>query len=59
MFNVGDLVKIKTKHRGERIGVIIEPYYSPVGCEWVVKPTEGDRNIICCPSDLEVISAGR
>ena len=56
---VGDLVKVNTKHRGERIGIIIEPYYSMAGCEWIVKPTEGDRNIICCPSDLEVISAGR
>lgn len=56
---VGDLVKVNTKHRGVRIGIILKPYYSSVGCEWVVKPTEGDQNIICCPSDLEVVSEGR
>jgi len=56
---VGDLVKVNTKHRGVRIGIILKPYYSTVGREWVVKLTGDDRNIFCCPSDLEVISAGR
>ena len=56
---IGDLVKVQTKHYGERIGIIIEPYHSAVGCEWIVKVMEDTRRVICSPCDLEVVSAGR
>lgn len=59
MFKVGDLVKIQTKHHGKRVGVIIEPYYSPAGCEWLVNRLNGEGNIICCPSDLEMVNESR
>ena len=51
----GDVVVVQTKHYGTKTGVIIEPWYSEIGVEWLVKPFFHKRNIICQPCDLKVI----
>ena len=51
----GDVVVVQTKHYGTKTGVIIEPWYSPLGTEWLVKPFDHKRNIICQSCDLKVI----
>ena len=58
---IGDLVKVKTKHYGTKLALVIEPHYSSLGVEWVVKPLGLDhpRNILCFPCDLEVVSESR
>ena len=56
---VGDLVRVKTKHYGTTLAVVVEPHYSNLGMEWIVKPLDHPRNVICSPCDLEVVSAGR
>jgi hypothetical protein len=54
----GDLVKVQTKHRGQMLGVIVRPHHtSTFGLEWIVKPVDHHRPMICQPCDLEVISA--
>ena len=52
---VGDLVRVKTKYYGTKLAVVVAPH----GIEWVVKPFNHPRNMICFPCDLEVISASR
>ena len=57
---VGDLVKVQTKHYCQKLAVIVRHHHSSVfGLEWVVKPLDHTRNVICSPCDLEVVSAGR
>lgn len=51
----GDVVVIQTKHYGTKTGVIIEPWFSPLGTEWLVKPFDHKRNIICQSCDLTVV----
>jgi len=55
----GDLVKVKTKHEGEKLAVVVSQHFSPIGIEWKVKRLDSSSMTICFPSDLEVISAGR
>ena len=57
--NIGDLVRVKTKHYGVQLAVIVEKYYGYSGMEWVVKPLDHPRNVVCCATDLEVISETR
>lgn len=59
MFKVGDLVRVDTKRYGWETAIIVKPYYSSAGCEWVVSVVADGRRVICCPSDLEVISENR
>ncbi len=57
---VGDLVKVQTKHEGQKLAVVVKPHYSSTfGLEWIVKPLDASRNVCCQPCDLEVVSAGR
>ncbi len=55
MFSVGNIVVVNTKHYGSKTGVIIEPWYSELGVEWLVKPFFHKRNIICSSVDLKLI----
>ncbi len=52
---VGDLVKVQTKHEGEKLAVVVSQH----GIEWKVKRLDSSSMTICFPSDLEVISASR
>ena len=56
---VGDLVKIQTKHEGDKLAVVVEPHFSTVGREWIVKRTDTYRMTIAAPCDLEVVSEAR
>ena len=56
---VGDLVTVKTKYEGKKLAVVIEPHFSAVGREWIVKRTDTYRMTIAAPCDLEVVSAAR
>lgn len=55
---IGDLVKFETKYEGTKLGLIVDEHWSDLGMEWVVKPVEGARNVICSHIDLEVVSEG-
>jgi len=56
---VGDLVKVQPKHYASMLAVVVERYCSSRGVEWVVRPLEHPRSVICSPCDLEVVSANR
>lgn len=56
---IGDLVKVQTKHEGGKLAVIIEPNFSIMGREWIVKRVDSHHLTICSPCDLEVISEQR
>ena len=56
---IGDLVKVQTKHEGEKLAVVVEPRFSTVGREWIVKRTDTYRMTIAAPCDLEVVSEAR
>jgi len=52
---VGNLVKVKTKHYGTMIAVVVKKHFSSLGTEWIVHPINHPRQVICSPCDLEVI----
>jgi len=56
---VGDLVKVKTKHYGEKIGFLSEKVEDSWGVSWLVTPTDHPRNIMAEPQDMKVISESR
>ena len=57
---VGDLVKVKTKHYGTKIALVTEVVEDSFGCDVLVQPLNHHRIMILCnPWDLEVISASR
>ena len=60
---VGDLVKVKTKHEGDQLALVVEPHFSCHGIivikEWIVKRVGHHRMTICSPHDLEVVNASR
>ena len=53
---VGDLVKVETKHYGEKTGFIIEKVEDSYGVSWLVAPTDHPNNIMSLPQDMKVIS---
>ena len=55
---VGDLVSVKTKHCGTKLGVLVghESLYTG---HWRVKMLDHPRDVYAAPCDLEVISAHR
>ena len=59
MMKVGDLVRVRTKHEGDKLAVIVEPNFSIMGREWIVKRVDSHHLTICSPVDLEVVSEGR
>ena len=54
--NAGDLVRVKTKHYGEKTGFVIEKVEDSWGVSWLVAPTDHPRNIMAEPHDMKVIS---
>ena len=56
---VGDLVKVETKHEGKKLAVVVEPHFSKMGREWLVKRLDSHRMTIASPCDLEVVSESR
>ena len=53
---VGDLVKVKTKHYGDKTGFVIGKVEDSRGISWLIAPTDHPRNIIADPQDMKVIS---
>ena len=53
---VGDLVKVETKHYGYKTGFVIEKVEDSYGVSWLIAPTDHPRNIMAEPQDLKVIS---
>ena len=56
---VGDLVKVKTKHYGEKIGFLSEKVVDSYGEGWMVISTNHPNMIYSEPCDIEVISESR
>ena len=58
---VGDLVSVRTKHHGIKLGVLVESYHRPDwrGDEWRVKMLDHPRDIHAAECDLEVLNANR
>ena len=58
---VGDLVKVKTKHYGTKLGVLAESYnrFDWSGDEWRVKMLDHPRDVHAAECDLEVVSESR
>ena len=56
---VGDLVKVKTKHEGEKLALVISKHFHSVGVEWMVQRLDGARLTLCQSCDLEVVSESR
>ena len=55
---VGDLVKVKTKHYGIELGVLVKKLRLRDE-HWQVKMFNHPRDIYAMPNNLEVISASR
>lgn len=47
----GDLVRVHTKHHGEKLGVVVEVDNDGVH----VKPQNHPRNILALPKDVKVL----
>ena len=56
---VGDLVKVDTKHYGKKTGLLVKINDDVFGCDVVVLVITSHRRIMANPWDVEVISAGR
>ena len=61
---VGDLVSVRTKHYGTKLGLIVENvadsawgYFSDT--PWRVKMLDHPRDVYAAPCDVEVINANR
>jgi len=52
---IGDLVKVRTKHYGTMVAIVVREHFSNLGRQWVVQPSNHPRQVVCCPSDLKVI----
>ena len=51
MPKVGDLVRVRTKHYGEKLGVVVEVDKDGIH----VKPQNHPRNILAAESDVKVL----
>ncbi len=56
---VGDLVKVRTKYRGDKIGVIIDIHRDDCNFALTVLPMDGSRQMYPHPTDVEVVSGSR
>jgi hypothetical protein len=56
---VGDLVKVNTKHYGTKTGMIVKINDDVFGCDVSVLVVTSQRRIMANPWDVEVISARR
>jgi len=48
---VGDLVRVRTKHYGDKLGVVIEVNEDGIH----IKPQAHPRNIVALPQDVKVL----
>ena len=55
---VGDLVKVRTKHYGTKLGVLVQALRLR-DAHWQVRMLNHPRDVYAMPSDLEVISESR
>ena len=53
---VGDLVTVKTKHYGDKMGVLVEKIVDSWGESWIVSPTDHPRDIIAEKIDVRLLS---
>lgn len=53
---VGDLVTIRTKHYGDKIGFLAEKIVDSWGESWVVSSTDHPRDIIAEKIDIRLLS---
>ena len=51
MPKVGDLVRVRTKHYGEKLGVVVKVDKDGVH----IKPQNHPRNILAVPKDVKVL----
>ena len=56
---VGDLVKVDTKHYGTKMGLIEKIHDDEFGCDVAVLVIGSQRRIMANPWDVEVINASR
>ena len=56
---VGDLVKVDTKHYGTKVGMVVKIDDDVFGCDVAVLVVASQRRIMANPWDVEVISASR
>ncbi len=56
---VGDLVKVDTKHYGKKMGLLVKINDDVFGCDVVVLVTDSKRRIMANPWDVEVLNASR
>lgn len=56
---VGDLVKVKRKHREDTLGLVVEIKEDELNSIYVVQPINVGLQIYANPVDVEVISASR
>ena len=58
---VGDLVSVKTKCHGTKLGILVQSYHRPdwKGDEWRVKMLDHPRDVHAAGCDIEVVSANR
>jgi len=56
---VGDLVKVKRKHREDTLGLVVEVKKDDWNSIYVVQPINVGLQIYANPVDVEVISASR
>ena len=53
---IGDLVKVKTKHYGTMIAIVVSEHFSNSGRDWIVQPNNHPRQVVCSACDLEVLA---
>ena len=51
IMKVGDLVRVRTKHYGDKLGVVIEVNEDGIH----IKPQAHPRNIVALPQDVKVL----
>ena len=58
---VGDLVSVKTKRDGIKLGILVESYhrFDWKGDEWRVKMLDHPRDIHAAECDLEILNENR
>ena len=54
---VGDLVSVKTKHYGVKIGFLAEKIVDSWGESWIISPADHPRDIIADKLDLRLVSS--
>jgi len=54
---IGDLVKVKTKYHGKKLGTVVEKVEDSYGTSWEVHiPNHWTVTTIASPADIEVVN---